>query len=64
VLRKPRTVECNLAEIGNGEAVTVTIKVRPTRSGSITNTAIVRAGWPSDPVLVNNAASATTQVNP
>jgi uncharacterized repeat protein (TIGR01451 family) len=72
-LRRPRTVECNLGDVpqsepdpitGDPDPITITIEVRPTKAGSITNTATVRAGWPNDPVLVNNAASATTQVNP
>jgi uncharacterized repeat protein (TIGR01451 family) len=63
-VRKPRTIACNLAEIARGDTVTVTIVVRPTRRGTITNTANVRASRPSDPNLANNSASATTQVDP
>jgi uncharacterized repeat protein (TIGR01451 family) len=59
--RKQRIV-CNLANLASGESATVTIQVRPTRAGSITNTATVSAASPSDPVLVNNAAIETTTV--
>jgi uncharacterized repeat protein (TIGR01451 family) len=62
--RRPRQVVCNLANLDSGESASVTIKVRTTRAGSITNTATVRAASPVDPVLVNNAATATTTVNP
>jgi uncharacterized repeat protein (TIGR01451 family) len=62
--RKPRTVKCELADIARGDTATVTIVVRPTKAGTITNTASTYASAPTDPVLGNNSASASTQVNP
>jgi uncharacterized repeat protein (TIGR01451 family) len=62
--RRPRVVVCNLTDLASGESAAVTIEVRPTRAGTITNTATVAAGRPADPVLVNNAADATTTVTP
>jgi uncharacterized repeat protein (TIGR01451 family) len=63
-LRKPSTVQCNLSDIAGGDTATVRVIVRPTKSGTITNTASVTASAPPDPALGNNTASATTQVNP
>jgi uncharacterized repeat protein (TIGR01451 family) len=60
--RRTRRIVCNLANLASGESATVTIQVRPTKAGSITNTATVGAAGPADPVLVNNAASETTTV--
>jgi uncharacterized repeat protein (TIGR01451 family) len=62
--RTPRRIECNLAEISSGETTTVTIVVRPTKAGTILNTATVRASHPLDAVLANNTAIATTDVTP
>jgi uncharacterized repeat protein (TIGR01451 family) len=62
--RKPRVIECNLTGLGSGESATVTIMVRPTRSGTITNTATVSATQPVDLYPANNTATATTTVSP
>jgi uncharacterized repeat protein (TIGR01451 family) len=62
--RGPRVVACQLSDFASGESATVTIQVRPTRQGTISNTGIVQAVRPADPVLVNNAATVTTSVDP
>jgi uncharacterized repeat protein (TIGR01451 family) len=61
---RPRKVVCNLAELSDGETATVTILVRPTKKGSIVNTATVQASQPIDRDPANNTATATTEVTP
>ena len=56
-------VTCALGTINAPGSVTVTIVVRPSRAGTLTNTATVRAGTP-DPDAANNTATATTTVQP
>jgi uncharacterized repeat protein (TIGR01451 family) len=58
------TVTCSLGTIASGGTVTVTIVVKPTKKGQITNTASVSAASPPDPNTANNTASATTTVQP
>jgi uncharacterized repeat protein (TIGR01451 family) len=58
---RTRGVDCNLGELAGQESGTVTIVVRPTRRGSITNRASVLAD-PGDPNSQNNDASAQTTV--
>nr|MBA2381150.1 DUF11 domain-containing protein [Chloroflexota bacterium] len=55
-------VTCSLGTIPNGGQVTVTIKVKPTGPGTMTNTVSVKASSPTDPNLANNTATATTLV--
>jgi uncharacterized repeat protein (TIGR01451 family) len=62
--RKPRVIECNLAEIIPDETITLILKVRPTRSGTIVNTATAIASSPVDLYPANNTATATTTVTP
>jgi uncharacterized repeat protein (TIGR01451 family) len=57
------TITCSLGAVLAGGSATVTIKVRPTTPGTITNTASVSADG-SDPSPGNNSATATTKVNP
>jgi uncharacterized repeat protein (TIGR01451 family) len=57
-----RTVTCNLGAIAEGASATVTIVVKPTQKGTITNTATVSA--PGDSNTSNNSATATTVVRP
>jgi hypothetical protein len=64
VSRTPRKIECNLADLAGGETATATIVVRPTKPGTIVETATVRASHPPDPNLSNNTATATTDVTP
>ena len=54
-------VICNIGDLANGEVDTVTIVVRPTSEGILTNTATVTA-TEDDPVSENNSASAKTTV--
>jgi uncharacterized repeat protein (TIGR01451 family) len=61
--RTQRRIECNLAGLANGESTTVTIVVRPTKQGTIVNTATVSASQP-DLAPADNTASATTTVVP
>jgi uncharacterized repeat protein (TIGR01451 family) len=58
------TVSCNLGTIATGATVTITINVKPTRKGQITNTVTVSSTSPPDPNTANNSASATTTVQP
>ncbi|MFL5901738.1 MAG: hypothetical protein ACJ75S_11130 [Solirubrobacterales bacterium] len=63
--QKGKRVTCNLGNLGvdptKANAVTVTIQVRPTKTGTITNTASVDS-IENDPVAVNNEATVSTQV--
>ena len=58
-------VSCDLgnlaADATKANALTITIQVRPTKAGTLTNSASV-AGAESDPVMANNTATATTTV--
>ena len=56
-------VVCSLGSIANGGNATVTILVKPTAKGTITNTATVSAQQ-ADPNTSNNSATATTTVQP
>ena len=56
------TVNCSLGTINNGANATVTLVVRPTATGTLTNTASV-AATSSDLVPGNNSATASTTVN-
>jgi len=62
---KGKGVSCDLgtlaADPSRANAVTVTIRVRPTKAGTIVNTATVD-GAGSDPVAANNRAQASTTV--
>lgn len=63
--RKGKRVTCNLGTIAadptKANAVTVTVQVRPTKAGTIVNTATVD-GAGADPVSANNRAQASTTV--
>jgi uncharacterized repeat protein (TIGR01451 family) len=56
------TVNCSLGTINNGANATVTLVVRPTATGTLSNTASI-AATSSDPVPGNNSATASTTVN-
>ncbi len=58
------TVSCALGDLGDGASATVAIVVRPTKKGTVANTASVAAVEPVDPDTSNNTASATTTVKP
>ena len=62
--RAPRRIACNLGEFAAEETATVTIVVRPTKPGNITNTATVLESRPSDPNPSNNTDAESTQVVP
>jgi uncharacterized repeat protein (TIGR01451 family) len=55
-------VSCALGDLASGASATVSIVVRPTSAGSLTNTARVSGNQP-DPDQANNSATQTTQVN-
>jgi uncharacterized repeat protein (TIGR01451 family) len=62
VLRGKRNVQCDLNQIASGDSAVVTIVVRTTRKGTITNSANVQADQ-TDTNSQNNSASAQTTVN-
>jgi uncharacterized repeat protein (TIGR01451 family) len=55
------TVTCALGDLASGASATVTIVVRPTAAGKITNTASVSGNQP-DPNSANNTASQDTTI--
>jgi uncharacterized repeat protein (TIGR01451 family) len=57
-----KEVTCSLGNIASGNNVIVTIVVKPTSLGTITNTATAQAQSPPDPNTNNNKATATTVV--
>ena len=60
--RAGRNVTCEIGNLGgSGSEATITIRVRPNRAGTITNTAEVES-VENDPVAANNTATATTTV--
>jgi uncharacterized repeat protein (TIGR01451 family) len=58
-----RLVTCALGSIAAGTNAQVTIVVKPTSKGTVTNTATVSANE-ADPNTANNSATATTTVTP
>ncbi|HEX8099607.1 MAG TPA: hypothetical protein VF660_05325 [Actinomycetota bacterium] len=62
--RAMRIVTCSLGTLAAGQGATVTIVVKPTTKGSITNLATVSASSPADPNAANNTATAITTVKP
>jgi uncharacterized repeat protein (TIGR01451 family) len=62
VQRTRTTVECNLADLATNGTATITLVVRPTRPGSPSNTASVRASQPDDPNPADNTVTETTTV--
>jgi uncharacterized repeat protein (TIGR01451 family) len=58
------TVACEVGDLAEGESATATIVVRPTKSGTLANTASASAVEPPDPNTTNNTASASTTVTP
>ncbi|TMK94334.1 MAG: DUF11 domain-containing protein, partial [Actinobacteria bacterium] len=58
------TVSCSLGTIASGGTVTITINVKPSSKGQITNTVSVSSASPPDPNTANNKATATTTVQP
>ena len=57
------TVTCNLGNVAKLAAPKVTIKVKPSSAGTLSNTAKV-SSTSSDPTAANDSATATTTVNP
>ena len=57
-------VTCDLGTVAAGATRTVTIVVKPTSKGTVTNKASVSATSPLDPNTANNSATATTTVTP
>jgi hypothetical protein len=56
-------ITCSLGAMASGQTVTVTLVVKPTSKGTITNTVSVQATSPPDPNSSNNTSSETTRVN-
>ena len=60
--RNGRIVTCQVGNLaGSGSEATITIRIKPRRAGTITNTAEVES-VENDPVAANNTATATTTV--
>jgi uncharacterized repeat protein (TIGR01451 family) len=59
-----RQVVCNLGSVAAGATVTVTIQVKPTQKGTISNTASVTSTSPPDPNAANNTETEATTVTP
>ena len=60
--RNGRVVTCEVGNLaGTGSEATITIRVKPRRAGTITNTAEVNS-VENDPIAANNTATATTTV--
>jgi uncharacterized repeat protein (TIGR01451 family) len=57
-------VVCTIGTMSSGASVTITLLVKPTSKGTITNTASVTLTSPTDPNTANNTATATTTVTP
>ena len=62
--RVKTSVTCNLGSLASGDSARVTILVKPTQKGTITNTATVASAQPIDPDKSNNSDTATTTVKP
>jgi uncharacterized repeat protein (TIGR01451 family) len=60
--RSGAAVKCSLGSMAGGSTATVRIVVRPTRGGTITNTASVTAQRPPDPNPGNNRDTEDTRV--
>ena len=61
---KRSTLTCGLGTLASGQTATVSIGVKATRNGTVTNTATVEASSPPDPDTANNTATLTTEVKP
>lgn len=59
--RKGNTVVCRLGNLNKGATASATIKVRPTKAGTIENTAAVDS-VENDPIPVNDRVTASTEV--
>ena len=62
--RSKTGVNCSLGDLGSGATATVTIVVKPTQKGTITNTVTVAATSPADPNTANNTVTQNTTVKP
>jgi uncharacterized repeat protein (TIGR01451 family) len=62
--RSGSTVTCSIPTLGAGDVATITIVVRPTAKGTVTNAATVAASGPGDFNPQNNSASTSTLVGP
>ena len=57
-------VVCTVGTMASGASVTISLVVKPTSKGTITNTATATLTSPTDPNTANNTATATTTVQP
>jgi len=57
-------VACTVGTMASGASVTITLIVKPTSKGTITNMASATLTSPTDPNTTNNTATATTTVQP
>ncbi|MGH2572175.1 MAG: DUF11 domain-containing protein, partial [Actinomycetota bacterium] len=63
---KPKKTEvtCSIGDMASGETVVITITVKPTKKGTITNVVTVSLSSPADPNTANNRDSEATVVTP
>jgi uncharacterized repeat protein (TIGR01451 family) len=59
-----RVVTCTLGTLARGETVNITIRVKPTKKGTITNVVTVQSASPPDPNTANNTDREDTVVQP
>ena len=57
------TISCTFSTVGNGEAVSVTVKVRPLRTGTLTNSAEVSSVSKDDPAGSSDDVETTVLPN-
>jgi uncharacterized repeat protein (TIGR01451 family) len=62
--RRKQQASCSIGNMASGESVTITIVVKPTRKGTISNTVSVSLTSPADPNTTNNTDTETTEVRP
>ncbi len=63
-VRAAATVRCTVGDLGAGDIASITIVVRPSQKGTLSNSAMVSSAAPADNQPVNNSASVTTVVGP
>jgi uncharacterized repeat protein (TIGR01451 family) len=59
-----RLITCILASLASGDYATLTLVLKPTAKGTMTNTATVSEQSPGDPNTANNTASVSVTVTP
>ena len=57
-------LSCSLGTITNGSSATITVQIKPTVSGTRTNTAVASSGTVGDPNTGNNSSTVSSTVTP